>query len=748
MNLADVLAESHSLAQVGVEELAALAGGFDLVRLGAGESLVRQGEEGSDLFVVLSGSLTAVVEDDAGEHIVSRRLPGDVVGETSMIFGGGRRTATVRAESDVEVARLSADQFRSLVAARPSLADSVSAEAYRRLLEGHLAAVVHRVFGAVDGDLSEEIRRSAEWMQLPAGGTLFSEGDPADAAYLVVLGRLRLCAGGQTQVFDEVGSGEVIGAGALLEGGVRKATVFAARDSYLVRLRRSTVEKIVELYPASALRLARTLIAQLKPAAGPHRAINHLSIAVVPGSDGVDVRLFIARLIECMSRHGSAFHVWSARADSVLHTPGISQAEKDDPARLALTRWLHELESAHRIIVYEADPSWSAWTRLALRQADRVLVVVAAKAQPPGRIAEPLGRFLPEFGRPRVGLVLLQEAGVETPTGTAAWLDALEVDDHFHVRTGSARDVSRLARIVAGHAVALVLSGGGARGFAHLGVIRALHELGIPIDLVGGTSNGAIMGTVAATEIPVDEIVDVVGRHFSKLRDYTLPVASILKGRRTAREIKAQFGDLRIEDMWLPYFCVSTNLTRSCAQYHRRGPLLAALRASTSIPGVFPPVPIDGDFHVDGGVLDNLPVREMHRWHPGATIIAVDVVPPMGLRAKTDYGFWLKGSTALWGRLKPGSKRQFPGIVETLVRATIVASVRERDAMVKEQLADLYLPLDLRGVNLLDFDAVPEIAARGYEQAIPLLTAWCENSGNTLASDARPLQAHVSAHTA
>lgn len=287
-------------------------------------------------------------------------------------------------------------------------------------------------------------------------------------------------------------------------------------------------------------------------------------------------------------------------------------------------------------------------------------------------------------------------------------------------------DIPRLARTVIGKATGLVLSGGGARGFAHLGVYRALTELGVEVDMVAGSSIGSVMAAAMARRIPVSELVPVAARQFKGLLDYTVPVVSLVKGERITASISDTFGDADIADLWLPFVCVSTNLTRSTLEVHRSGPVARALRASVAIPGVIPPVPFGDDLLVDGGVLDNLPVDALRASFDPGTVIAVDVAPNVGPRAGHDFGLSVSGWQALRSRMTKGAG--YPGTVALILRSMITASMRERDRQVAGGAVDLYLDLDLRGVGMLDFESVEPVARRGYEAALPRIEAWLAES--------------------
>ena len=184
------------------------------------------------------------------------------------------------------------------------------------------------------------------------------------------------------------------------------------------------------------------------------------------------------------------------------------------------------------------------------------------------------------------------------------------------------------------------------------GVLQALREQGVPVDQVAGCSMGSAIAAAIALDVHGEELLALVEQQFHKLLDYTMPVVSIVKGRRIMDNIEATLGGWDIEDLWVPYYCVSTNLTKSRLEVHRRGSTAVAVRASVAIPGVLPPVPYDGDLLVDGGVLNNMPFEVMRDDSTIGTIIAVDVAPDQGPRARADFGMSVSGFRALGASLK------------------------------------------------------------------------------------------------
>ena len=309
------------------------------------------------------------------------------------------------------------------------------------------------------------------------------------------------------------------------------------------------------------------------------------------------------------------------------------------------------------------------------------------------------------------------------PTAGAASPFRRSFDEVHHLRRGDLHDLERITRLAIGVGTGLVLGGGGARGFAHLGVLRALRESGVPVDRIGGASMGSIFAAMAALYRDHDELTTVCARQFDRLLDYTVPVVSLLKAKRISANLNNVFGGVDAEDLWLPFYCVSTNLTRSRLEVHRQGDLVTVLRASIAIPGVLPPVPFGEDLLVDGGVLNNVPADVMRADPSIGTVIAVDVAPTTGPGTTIDYGMYLSGWQAL-RRFAGRAKTPYPGVASVLVRTMITGSEGRRATLRTDGTVDLYLDLEMKGVGLLEFDKFAQVTEMGYTAAMPRIAEW------------------------
>jgi predicted acylesterase/phospholipase RssA len=444
------------------------------------------------------------------------------------------------------------------------------------------------------------------------------------------------------------------------------------------------------------------------------------AVALVPVGTDAPVAPVARALAAALAAWGPTVHLSAATVDQRLGA-GVADADRSDQRYPELTRWLDDQERHHAYVVYQGDGRDAEWTRRTLRLADVVLEVAAAGRRPP---ATP-GADAPRGGAARE-LVLVQDATTGVPAGTAAWLAARAVRRHHHVRLGRIEDVSRLARRLTGRAVGVALSGGGARGFAHIGALKAIEEAGIPVDEIGGTSMGAVLAAQYATGHSVDDMAALnreLWRRYKPHKAYTLPYASIVTERAAQRMLERMFGTASLEDSWIECFCCATNITRAELAVQRRGPLAHALLASIAIPGVAPPiVGPGGELLVDGGVLDNVPAAHLHGGTGGA-VIACDVSPDEDIRADASYVTNPSQWRVVANLLNPFSRtRYFPSIFEVLTRAAVVASMREARRV--RESADLYLRPAVGGYGIFAFERIDELIAAGYAHAAAPARAW------------------------
>jgi predicted acylesterase/phospholipase RssA/CRP-like cAMP-binding protein len=566
-------------------------------------------------------------------------------------------------------------------------------------------------------DLLVQLLAECEHTFVSTGDVVVRADEVPDRAFIVVSGRLRVfSAADDGRPIAELGPGQLFGEMALLSPGGRRATVVAARDSELLCLDREQFSRVFS-HPDALMALVRLLVERATTRVASSDVVPPRTITVVGVASPRGEAAFVEALIAALSREGPTTKLDVATIETML---GPGAADVDLNAAGELLAVLDRVERANRFVVYHTDPGHPAWTDRCLRHADRVLLVVDADSSHIREPAPSLHHCCP------CAVVVLHDRSDRPPRATAATLDALPPGRHYHVRRGDDADVRRVARQLSGGAVGLVLGGGGARGFAHLGVVRAFETAGVPIDAVGGTSVGALMGALVAWGLDHPTRVDRAHRFVAgRLTIPTLPILAATSARRVTQRLQHPdyAGDRDIADCWLPFFCVSTNLSTARPFVHRRGPAWQALRASISLPGLMPPVCTeDGELLVDGGLVDDLPVDVMAPLLDGGRVVAVDLGISSDFRVQQRFDPNFSGWRVLARRLNPwGPRFDAPNLLTTLLRAKEVASHESLELKRSAHAVTLLVRPPVEGFGGFDFRNVDVLTERSYRYTLDLL---------------------------
>ncbi|MEM9277521.1 MAG: patatin-like phospholipase family protein [Pseudomonadota bacterium] len=527
---------------------------------------------------------------------------------------------------------------------------------------------------------------------LKAGEVLFQQDESASDLYVVMSGTLGVFANqspaNSKQLVALVGKGEIVGEIAIIAGGLRSADVIALRDSDLLRISRSRFEVLIRRHPEIAIPITRILAARLRQANKTSVfSIRPKVVSFIAASINVDVVAAAKRIAKILGQN----------FDQTVHVQAV-----EDPHLNGQT--LADLESRYDLIILCSGPDQETWMRRCTRQSDRICLVIESTEEFPAQLAEKFSEKAHDHQM--TDLFVLHDNKEVCPRLTHEYLAKLEVDRHFHIRTSEAPDWNRWSRIITGRSVGVVFSGGGARAYAHLGAIRALYEAGVPIDYVSGSSMGGIMAASIAMGWDIDTMEERIKSCFvdtNPLSDYTLPLQGLVRGRKVERLLKENFGRMQINDLWLPFFCVSTNLSSATAHVHDHGDLCDALRASISLPGVLPPVVVKEGVLVDGGVINNLPIIETTRNCHGP-IIAVDVSRDLALspsiwKSQINQSLWLKMFK--------------PPVISLLLRSGTVSG--EWQYQQQSDAAYINLNPPLGPVDIRDWRNYDETIELGYE---------------------------------
>ncbi|XP_045509496.1 neuropathy target esterase sws isoform X2 [Colias croceus] len=735
------IATEAFVKELGLEDDTLLKGNVQVRDLPAGTYIMKE-ESHKDVALVylLSGALlvSQKVAEGEGEVHMFTAYPGEVEGGLAVLTGEPS-FFSIRAKHFSRIGLVPKSAVYGIMRDRPSVVLHIASSVVRRL-----SPFVRQVDFALD------------WVFLESGRAVYRQDEESGSTFIVLSGRLRSVIthpNGKKELVGEYGKGDLVGIVEMVTQTRRSTTVMAVRDSELAKLPEGLFNAIKLRFPVVVTRLInllghRILGSWQKPTAGlgataiESRPVQHnfSTVAVVPVSDDVPLTAFTYELYHSLCAIGPTVRLTS---DVIRKLLGLTIMDPNNEYRLS--SWLAQQEDKHKVALYQCDPSLTQWTQRCIRQADCILIVALGDKQPSiGKIEKEIERLAI---RTQKELVLLHREGGANPTGTVHWLNMRTwVSQHHHVRcphrmftrksqyriselyskvlmseASVHSDFSRLARWLTGTSVGLVLGGGGARGAAHVGMVRAIQEAGIPIDMVGGVSIGAFMGALWCMDRNITNITQKA-REWSQrmtqwgkqLLDLTYPATSMFSGKQFNTTIKATFGEVHIEDLWLPYFTVTTDISSSCMRVHRHGVLWRYCRASMSIAGIFPPIcdPTDGHLLLDGCYVNNVPADVM-RSLGAKHILAIDV----GSQDDTDltnYGDDLSGWWLLWKRWNPfTSPVKVPNLPDIQSRLAYVSCNRQLEEVKKSDYCE-YIRPPIDAYKTLQFGSFDEIREVGY----------------------------------
>uniref|UniRef100_G1PTR1 Patatin like phospholipase domain containing 6 n=1 Tax=Myotis lucifugus TaxID=59463 RepID=G1PTR1_MYOLU len=722
----------------------------------AGTIIARQGDQDVSLHFVLWGCLHVYQRmiDKAEDVCLFVAQPGELVGQLAVLTGEPL-IFTLRAQRDCTFLRISKSDFYEIIRAQPSVVLSAA-----HTVAARMSPFVRQMDFAID------------WTAVEAGRALYRQGDRSDCTYIVLNGRLRSViqrGSGKKELVGEYGRGDLVGVirqlprmprafvlwpvCSAVRASVPKGAVGQLRDTgqgFLRRRRR-----------APSRDTAAQQISSFGVSAGsglgvpPHSeltnpASNLATVAVLPVCAEVPMVAFTLELQHALQAIGPTLLL---NSDIIRARLGASALDSIQEFRLS--GWLAQQEDTHRIVLYQTDSSLTPWTVRCLRQADCILIVGLGDQEPTlGQLEQMLENTAV---RALKQLVLLHREEGPGPTRTVEWLNMRSwCSGHLHLRcprrlfsrrspaklhelyekvfsrrVDRHSDFSRLARVLTGNTIALVLGGGGARGCSHIGVLKALEEAGVPVDLVGGTSIGSFIGALYAEERSASRTKQRA-REWAKsmtsvlepMLDLTYPATSMFTGSAFNRSIHRVFQDKQIEDLWLPYFNVTTDITASAMRVHKDGSLWRYVRASMTLSGYLPPLcdPKDGHLLMDGGYINNLPA-DIARSMGAKTVIAIDV----GSQDETDlstYGDSLSGWWLLWKRLNPWTdKIKVPDMAEIQSRLAYVSCVRQLEVVKSSSYCE-YLRPPIDCFKTMDFGKFDQIYDVGYQYGKAVFGGW------------------------
>ena len=725
-----------------------------LISMPKGTVVYSEGEVKDFVYYVYSGKLisTSRNPDDIPIKLYCVH-PGEFEAVLSMLTGEPS-ISTLTTLTDVQLILLSKPSLFSLFKEEPHVILPMASSIINRL-----------------SPFMRQIDFALNWIPLDAGVVLYKQEDPSNSAYIVLSGRLRsfvINEKGSKELIEELGRGDIVGMVEVMTKSPYATTVYAIRDTHLVSLPTGLLNWIKVKAPQVVYRLIQLLgekvlvsykkvpVAHKLPSSDLQYFVgnkNVSTVAIVAANMNVPVGRFCEWLLLATNKFGRS---------RLLTSYSVQKAFGQNLFKIAndysFITWLERQEEDSDLLLYQADTRLTSWTKRCLRQADCILIVDTAENGPTvGPIIKQLNMTQNLVQR---ALVLLHRDTTVMPKGTASWLKEVGYcSGRFHIRCpdylftevepspesetdddekkfqriSPRSDISRLARWLTGNSVGLVLGGGGARGGAHVGVIKSLIELDMPVDMVGGTSMGACVGAMICqardyrqVEEMSNKLFKALSKPWQQITDITIPFTSLLTGSYLNNVIRSVLGEHMIEDLWIPFFCISTDLSENRMRVHQNGPLWPYVRASMTLSGYFPPIcePHEGNLLVDGGYLNNLPADVMKSL--GAkTVIAVDVSSEV-MSNFSNYGYSLSGWWIMWKKWLPFTgKVNIPSMGDIQRALAFVASVQQLDEVKASDCE--YIRPSLGRFGLLQFGSYHDIVDIGYEKMKSIAESWKKN---------------------
>lgn len=575
----------------------------------------------------------------------------------------------------------------------------------------------HEPFNQLSDDCLLKIADVLEIESYPGDSLLIRKGDHLNDLYILIKGRLyyKITDAEDNVTFQgEFNEGAIIGEMALISDLERSADVYTLRDSIILKLSKQQFLELSHSYPELLNKITQFTIKRLtnslqgiRVTAPRNKSIALIPIHLLPGFEKQVQDMIIeypyGEKILLLSSNCLAGKEHLLNQNGNMSHDGIL--------------WINQLEEDYSFIFYLTDPTTTSWTQFCIRQADSLAFI--AKAENKDFECSEVEQYVNEHKNyfiKRNILVLLHENATE-PRNSQYWLQKRKVNNHYHVRTDTRAGIARLMRIFTDNTISLVLSGGGARGLAHIGVYKLLEELQIPIDYIAGTSMGAILAAIIAKGNSADETLNIVSNYLlkgSKI-DFTFPYISIASGKRASQGLISIYGEnSQIEDLWINYFCVSTDLISQNLYVHDRGLLWESVRSSISLPFIYPPVSRGDKLLLDGGILNNIPIDVMRSYSQSSRIIASNITNNTIFKL-TPLPYSLSGWKLLYNKFM-GKEDILPlNLGELVLRLLTISSHQNTEKMMA--MADRCISLNMDKFGMLDFKQFKEITMEGYKQA-------------------------------
>ena len=680
--------------------------------------------------IVKSGKI--VIYDDITKSPIDGFEAGEYFNISSLVFSK-KRTFSATAKENSEIIFLEKSKMDSLMENDNEIGNILEKLSVEEYDKGKLFGIFRGLYGEkMDYKSHKEIYKKGKWVFLEDNSNLFNYGEKSDSFYLLVTGLLKAYIPKKGELIEvgEIYEGEVIGEMGILTNEARSASIFATRDSVVFKIDLEKANEIIMQYPLVLLQVATKIADRLRNVQDSnerHRTDIHSIVQLSSGKNHTKEIISIGNsLIDSMNKFNRSIVVSSKKINEILNIESINAELERDKFYPALDDLVDNFTKENRYLLLLCDEEYTPWTTWCLAISDKNIFVVEESAGVSN--TELLNKMnlsekdIPIHLHDEKQLIIYHQSKNSFPSKTSSIIEMLpKISNHYHMSINNKNDSDRVSRLIAKKGIGLCVSGGGAKGNAHIGVYKALIEHNIPIDAVCGTSAGGIVASLIAFGYDPETIISRLKETYKRnsFKEYTIPVTSIIATKKVIQDAIFLGNDMDIEDLWIPYFSIAVNISKSKLDVIDKGPVYKATRATAALPGILLPVIKETSFLVDGGLINNMPGDIMLKKY-GGKLISVSVSPQEDLDAKFN-DFPNQSSYFIKKLLRMNKKfpHEIPGLSNILMRSIFVASSNKIKEVI--DLSDLFLDLQVKDVGLLEFEKIDESVEFGYEYAMKKL---------------------------
>lgn len=473
----------------------------------------------------------------------------------------------------------------------------------------NLAAALRtaKIFAALGDDVIEKVLTQSQVLCFKAGEILFVQGGESAGVYFVVSGKF-VAQLHQNKELLEVGvinAGELIGEFGALSGHPHALTVQTLEEAKALLMPTALFKELFLHHTEVCVATSSPMI---------NRSIHNLQVAkksvsaehafILPADINLPLKIIRQQLGEIIAKYADALFL---AEDEFMHMTDDEVQNK-----------MHLLSQNKKFIIYLLNDSHSVFSERIINKANTgYLLIKQLPDQERYNLAVKAVRQHAKGANFRQELIILEENHADKTL--ASWINLADFNLYHKIKSDEVAAYERLSRFLTGRANGLVFGGGSVRGWAHIGAIKAINELKIPIDIVGGVNVGAVVAGLYAMGLTHEEMVRrfasmvTMSKNTLSWYNLTLPTIALFNCKGLTTALQKMFGTLDIQQLTVPYFCTSCNLSTHTVAVHQHGNLFEKIRASIAAPGLFPPMVIDGQLHVDGSITNSIPIDELRK---------------------------------------------------------------------------------------------------------------------------------------